>query len=108
MGDYALMSKTDPHMSGFATKYYKNIKPEGNDIIKATISGLYNDCTATLYQIIETHIKPKYSSDVFNNITHNFVDSDNLHGFTFTKTDCIKIGLYTSDVPPNIPTDFPK
>lgn len=107
MNDYAVLSKIDPHISGFSIKYYKDIKPTENHLTQSTVAGMCKDADATLNSIIDTHVKPRYSNDEYNTIVHNFLEADNMHSFTFTKSECQQMGIKVRDLPEDAPDMVP-
>ena len=100
---YSVLSKIDPQMSGIPIKYFKKEDDDKNNgLIDKIADGLATDGYGTLEDILSKHVKPKYDDDTYSDIIENFVLSDRIHGHSFTKQDCIQMGLKIDDIPDNL------
>jgi len=102
MNDYAVLSKIDPQIFGIASKYLQISDETSNpSIIDRIANGIQLDGMGTAEEIFNKHIQPRYDIPTYKNIISDFVMSNKLHEHTFTKLECINMGINIECVPDN-------
>jgi ATP-dependent protease ClpP protease subunit len=101
MNDYSLISKIDPQLMGIAIKHF-DLDDTDKGLINNILSGLARDGYGTMDAIINDHIKPQHDPDAFKNIINELLLSDSLHGHTYNKEACEKMGLKVTLIPPEL------
>jgi ATP-dependent protease ClpP protease subunit len=104
MDDYACLSKTDPQVFGISARKFKNMDDivKANGLIAETLSNISTEAMGTVMNSLDIHVKPNYTPEQYEKIIQNFIDSDNIHGYTFSKLQCLEMGLRVIDIPDGI------